>query len=69
MSTGLLIVIIVVALIVLAGLAWVGTRARHQRLDARRDEAREIRREAEVHGAQADRMAAEAEERAARARQ
>jgi F0F1-type ATP synthase membrane subunit b/b' len=69
MSTGVVIVIVIGALIVLALLAWLGTRARHQRLDSRRQQARQIRREAEVHDAQADRVSAEAEERAARARQ
>ena len=68
MSTGLIIAIVVIALIVLAALLLLGRKGREKRLETRRDEAREIRREAEVSRAQADRTRAEAEERAARAR-
>jgi FtsZ-interacting cell division protein ZipA len=68
MSTGAIIAIVIAALIVLAILWLVGRQARERRLDTRRDQAREIRREAEVGRAQADRTHAEADERAARAR-
>jgi len=68
MSTGVIIAIIVAVLIVLAILWLVGRSARERRLDTRRHEAREIRREAEVGRAQADQTKAEADERAARAR-
>jgi FtsZ-interacting cell division protein ZipA len=68
MSTGLLIAIIVIALIVLALLFLVGRKRREKRLETRRHEAREIRREAEASQARADQARAEAEERAARAR-
>jgi hypothetical protein len=68
MDTGVIIAIVIAALIVLALLWLLGRRARERRLDTRRDEARGIRREAEVSRAQADRTRAEAEERAARAR-
>jgi hypothetical protein len=68
MDTGVIIAIVAAALIVLALLWLLGRRARERKLDTRRGEAREIRREAEVSGAQADRTRAEAEERAARAR-
>jgi len=68
MSTGAIIAIVVAALIIIALLVILSRRARERRLDTRRDEARQIRREAEVSSAQADRTRAEAEERAARAR-
>ena len=68
MSTGVIIAIVVAVLIVLAILWLVGRSARERRLDTRRHEASEIRREAEVGRAQADRTKAEADERAARAR-
>jgi FtsZ-interacting cell division protein ZipA len=68
MDAGVIVAIVIAALIVLALLVWLGRRGRERRLDTRRDEARQIRREAEVSRAQADRTRAEAEERAARAR-
>jgi hypothetical protein len=68
MDAGVIVAIVIAALIVLALLVWLGRRGRERRLDTRRDQAREIRREAEVGRAQADRTRAEAEERAARAR-
>jgi F0F1-type ATP synthase membrane subunit b/b' len=68
MSTGLIIAIVIIALIVLAAVLLLGKKGREKRLDSRRDQAGEIRREAEVSHAQADRTRAEAEERAARAR-
>jgi hypothetical protein len=69
MDAGVIVAIVVAALILLALLLWAGRRSRERRLDAKRGEAREIRREAEIGRAQADRTRAEAEERAARARQ
>ena len=68
MSTGAIIAIVVVALILLALAMWLGSRSRNRRHEIRRTEAHEIRREAEVRGAEADQMQAEADERAARAR-
>lgn len=68
MDTGVIVAIVIGALIVLALLWLLGRRARERKLDTRRGEAREIRREAEVSRAQADRTRAEADERAARAR-
>jgi F0F1-type ATP synthase membrane subunit b/b' len=68
MSTGAIIAIIIGALILLALLWFVGSAARNRRLETRRDQAREIRREAEVGRAQADRTGAEAEAQAAEAR-
>ena len=68
MSTGLIIAIVAVGLIVVAGLLLAARKGRQKRLDARRHQAREIRREAEVSRAQADHTRAEADERAARAR-
>ena len=67
MSTGAVIAIVVAALIVLALLLLLARRGRERRLESRRGEAREIRREAEVSRAQADETRAEADERAARA--
>jgi F0F1-type ATP synthase membrane subunit b/b' len=69
MSTGAIIAIVIGVLILLALVVWVSSRrSRTARLESRRHEAREIRREAEVRTAEADKMSAEAEERAARAR-
>jgi F0F1-type ATP synthase membrane subunit b/b' len=68
MSTGLIIAIAVIALLVLAGLLLLGRTGRQKRLETRRGQAREIRREAEVSRAQADHARAEADERRARAR-
>ena len=68
MDTGVIVAIVVAALILIGLLALLGRRGRERKLEARRDEAHEIRREAEVGRAQADRTRAEAEERAARAR-
>jgi FtsZ-interacting cell division protein ZipA len=68
MSTGAIIAIVIGVLIVLALVLWLARRSRTARLESRRDEARQIRRQAEVRTAEADEMSAEAEERAARAR-
>jgi FtsZ-interacting cell division protein ZipA len=68
MSTGLIIVIVVAALILLAVLWFAGRKGRERRYETRRTQAREIRREAEVGGAQADKTRAEAEAQAAEAK-
>ena len=68
MSTGAIVVIGLAARVVLALVAVLARKGRERRLETRRVEAGEIRREAELHGARADGIRAEAEERAARAR-
>jgi FtsZ-interacting cell division protein ZipA len=68
MDTGVIIAIVVAALILLAVLWFAGRKGRERRLDTRRDQAREIRREAEVGTAQADKTRAEADVQAAEAR-
>jgi F0F1-type ATP synthase membrane subunit b/b' len=68
MSTGAIIAIVIAALIVLAVLWFLGRKGRERRLDTRREQAHEIRREAEVGRAQADRTRAEADAQAAEAR-
>jgi len=68
MDTGVIIAIVVAALILLAVLWFLGRKGRERRYETRRTEAREIRREAELGGAQADRTRAEAEAQAAEAR-
>jgi hypothetical protein len=68
MDTGVIIAI-VVGVLILLGLLWLLARSgRNRRHEARRVEAREIRREAEVGTAQADRTRAEADAQAAEAR-
>lgn len=68
MSTGLLIALIVIAVVVL-GLLLVSSRAAKAKGDeTKRVEAGEHRDQARVEGARADSRAAEAEERAARAK-
>ena len=61
MSTGAIIAIVIGVLILLALLWFLGRKGRERKLEARRGEAREIRREAETGRAQADRTRAEAE--------
>ena len=68
MDTGVIIAIVVAALILLAVLWFAGRKGRERRFETRRHEAREIRREAEVGTAQADRTRAEADVQAAEAR-
>jgi type IV secretory pathway VirB10-like protein len=68
MSTGVIIAIVVVALILLALFVFIGRKGRERKLETRRHEAREIGREAEVHRAEADRTRAEADAQAAEAR-
>ena len=68
MSTGAIIAIIIGVLILLALLWLLGRKSRERRLETRRVEAREIRREAEVGRAQADKTRAEADAQAAEAR-
>jgi hypothetical protein len=59
---------VVGALVLIAAIAIASKMARERRLEGKREEAREVRHEAQLRGAQADRQRAEAEERAARAR-
>jgi F0F1-type ATP synthase membrane subunit b/b' len=68
MDTGVIIAIVVGALILLALLWLLGRKGRERRHETRREEAREIRREAEVGRAEADRTRAEAEAQAAEAK-
>ncbi len=68
MDTGVIIAIVVGVLILLAVLWFVGRAGRARRDETRREQAREIRREAEVGSAQADKTRAEAEAQGAEAR-
>ena len=68
MDTGVIIAIVVGALILLALLALLAKRGRDRKLESNRQEAREIRRGAEVSRAQADKTQAEADVQAAEAR-
>jgi len=68
MDTGVIIAIVIGALILLGLLWFLGRKGRERRLETRRDQAREIQREAEVGRAQADKTSAEAEAQAAEAR-
>jgi hypothetical protein len=68
MSTGLIIVIVIAALIVLGLFVVMGRKGRERKLETRRHEAKEIGREAELHRAEADRTRAEADAQAAEAR-
>jgi hypothetical protein len=68
MDTGVIVAIVVAALILLALLWFLGRKGRERRHETRRVEAREIRREAELGSAQADRTRAEAEAQGAEAR-
>jgi hypothetical protein len=68
MDTGVIIAIVIGALLVLALVMLLGRKGRERKLETKRGEAREIRRDAQVTEAQADRTRAEADERAAKAR-
>jgi hypothetical protein len=68
MSAGVIIAIVVGVIVLAALLLLLGKKGRERRLETRREQAHEIRHEAQVHGAQAERERAEADERAARAR-
>jgi nitrogen fixation-related uncharacterized protein len=68
MDTGVIVAIVVGVLILLALLWVLGRAGRTRRYEARREEAREIRREAEVGRAQADKTRAEADAQGAEAR-
>lgn len=67
MSTGLIIVLVVLAVIILLVLLLLARKGRQKQLDARREQAREIRSEAEVASARADHARAQADEQAAKA--
>ena len=68
MSTLGTIAIIVGAVVLLALIAIALMGARKKRLDSRREQAGELRNEAQRHGRLAERQRAEADERAARAK-
>lgn len=68
MDAGVIVAIVVVALILLALFVLLGRKGRQRKLEANRDQAREIRREAEVGRARADKERAEADVEAAEAR-
>ena len=68
MDVGVIIAIVVGALVLIAAIAIATKMARERRLEGKREEAREVRHEAQLSGAQAERQQAEAQERAARAR-
>jgi FtsZ-interacting cell division protein ZipA len=69
MEAGTIIAIVIGAIVLIALIAFISKRGRDRKLEMRRHEAHESRREAKVRGAKADRVQAEADERAARARQ
>ena len=64
MSTGLVIVLIVVGVLILIGLFLAGRKRQEGRLESQRIEAGSHREEAELRGARAQRAEAEARERA-----
>lgn len=68
MDTGVIIAIVVAALILLALFALLGKKGRDKKHESNRQEAREIRRGADVERAQADQTRADADVRAAEAR-
>jgi FtsZ-interacting cell division protein ZipA len=68
MDTGAIIAIVVGGLALLALLVLVGRKSHEKRRESRRAEAHEVRREAQVYSARAEREQAEADARAARAR-
>ena len=68
MDAGVIVAIVVGAIILIALFALLGKKGRERKLETRRTEAHELRREAQVRQSQADRHKAEADERAARAR-
>ena len=68
MSTGVIIAIVVAALIVLALVVLLSRKGRERKLESNRQEARELRRGAEVDRASADKTQAEADMKAAEAR-
>ncbi len=68
MSTGVIIAIVVAALIVLALFVLLSRKGRERKMESNRQEARELRRGAEVDRASADKTQAEADIQAAQAR-
>jgi FtsZ-interacting cell division protein ZipA len=68
MDAWVIIVIVVAALILLALFVLLGRKGRERKLESNRQEAREVRRGAEVDRAQADKSRAEADVKAAEAR-
>jgi FtsZ-interacting cell division protein ZipA len=67
MSTGLVIVLIVVGVLILIALFLAGRKRQERRLESQRIEAGSHREEAELRGARAQRAEAEAREQAIRA--
>ena len=68
MDAGMIIAIVVGVLVLIAAIVLATKMGRERRLDTKRQQSREVRREAQIRGARAERQAAEADERAARAR-
>lgn len=68
MDTGVIVAIVIGVLLLLALVMLLGRKGRERKLETKRQEAREIRRDATVTEAQAERTRAEADERAAKAR-
>ena len=68
MDTGVIIAIVVAALILLALFALLGKKGRDKKIESNRQEAREIRRGADVERAQADQTRADADVKEAEAR-
>jgi F0F1-type ATP synthase membrane subunit b/b' len=68
MSTTAIVLIVVGALVVLAIIAFAATKARGRRLDQRREEAQEVRVEAQAKARRAEQARLSAEEQAERAR-
>jgi FtsZ-interacting cell division protein ZipA len=68
MGAGVIVAIVLGAIVVIALVALLAKRGSETRRENKRVEAHETRREAQVHGARAEKASAHADERAARAR-
>jgi biopolymer transport protein ExbB/TolQ len=68
MDTGAVVALVIAGVALLVILALIAKKSREKRLESRRVEAHEVRREARIHGAQADRDRADADVRSAQAR-
>ncbi len=68
MDTGLIIVLVLVAVVVVGLVAWGASRGREKRMHGKREKARELRAEAAEHSTRHERERAAADEKAARAR-
>ena len=69
MSTGAVIAIVIGAIILIALIVLLSRAARNKRLEGRREEAGELRREAQTRTLRAERQQASADEQQARAKQ